>query len=54
MPLPKEWRQFIELLNSNGVEYLVVGALALAQHGWPRYTEDTDIQLRAYRAAATG
>ena len=25
MPLPEDWRAFIESLNSNGVEYLVVG-----------------------------
>ena len=36
MPFPKDWRQFIESLNSNGVEYLVVGAVALAYHGFPR------------------
>lgn len=38
MPLPEEWRAFIESLNSNGVEYVVVGAVALAHHGCPRYT----------------
>ena len=27
MPLPKEWCQSIESLNSNGVEYLIVGAV---------------------------
>jgi hypothetical protein len=43
MPLPKDWRQFIESLNSNGVEYLVVGAVALAYHGFPRYTGDLDV-----------
>jgi len=37
MPLTGEWREFIESLNSNGVEYLVVGAVALAYHGFPRY-----------------
>ncbi len=30
MPFPEDWRQFIESLNSNGVEYLVVGAVAVA------------------------
>lgn len=30
MSLPKEWREFIESLNSNKVDYLVVGAVALA------------------------
>lgn len=43
MPLPEDWRQFIESLNSHRVEYLVVGAVALAQHGLPRYTGDLDI-----------
>jgi len=46
MPLPDDWRAFIELLNSNGVEYLVVGAVALAHHGFPRYTGDLDILIR--------
>ena len=42
MPLPKDWRAFIESLNSNGVEYLIVGAVALAHLGFPRYTGDLD------------
>jgi hypothetical protein len=46
MRLPADWRAFIELLNSNGVEYLVVGAVALAHHGYPRYTGDLDILIR--------
>jgi len=46
MPLPENWRQFIESLNSNGVEYVVVGAVALAHHGLPRYTGDLDILVR--------
>jgi len=43
MPLNKDWRVFIELLNSNEVEYLVVGAFAVAFHGFPRYTADLDV-----------
>ena len=46
MPLPKEWRQSIESLNSNGADYLIVGAVALAHHGWPRFTGDLDILIR--------
>jgi len=46
MPLPQDWRAFIELLNSNGVEYVIVGAVALAHHGLPRYTGDLDILVR--------
>jgi hypothetical protein len=47
MLLPKDWRAFIESLNSNRVEYLIVGAVALAHHGLPRYTGDLDIFLRS-------
>ncbi|MGO8814656.1 MAG: nucleotidyltransferase [Terriglobia bacterium] len=43
MPLPEDWRAFIESLNSSGVDYLVVGAVALAHHGFPRYTGDLDV-----------
>jgi hypothetical protein len=46
MPLNKDWREFLELLNSNGVEYLVVGAFAVAYHGFPRYTADLDLLVR--------
>ena len=46
MLLPEDWRAFIESLNSNGVEYVVVGAVALAHHGFPRYTGDLDILIR--------
>jgi hypothetical protein len=45
MPLPEDWPLFIESLNSNGVEYLVVGAVALAHHGFPRYTGRLDVPL---------
>jgi hypothetical protein len=46
MPLNKDWREFLELFNSNGVEYLVVGAFAVAFHGYPRYTADLDLMVR--------
>jgi len=46
MPLPEDWRVFIESLNSSGVEYLIVGAVALAHHGVPRFTGDLDIFIR--------
>lgn len=47
MPIHKDLREFIESLNSNGVEYLVVGAFAVAWHGHPRFTSDIDFFLRA-------
>ena len=52
MPLNKDWREFLELLNSNGVEYLVIGAFAVAFHGFPRYTADLDLLIRPNRENA--
>ncbi len=46
MPLNKDWRELLALLNSNEVEYLVVGAFAVAFHGFPRYTGDLDLFVR--------
>ena len=46
MHLNKDLREFIELLNSNGVEYLVVGAFAVAWYGYPRFTADIDFLVR--------
>jgi len=46
MPLSKDLREFLESLNSNEVEYVVVGAFAVAHHGFPRYTADLDILVR--------
>jgi hypothetical protein len=46
MPLNKDWREFLGLLNSNGVEYLIVGAFAVAFHGFARYTADLDLLVR--------
>jgi hypothetical protein len=46
MPLSKDLREFVELLNSNGVDYLVVGAFAVAWYGYPRFTADLDILVR--------
>jgi hypothetical protein len=43
MPLPEDWRTFIESLNSNEFEYLVIGAVALAYHGFRRSIGDLDI-----------
>ena len=46
MKLPTDLKEFIELLNSNGVEYVVVGGHAVAWHGYPRYTGDFDFFVR--------
>ena len=36
----------LALLNAHGVEYVIVGAYALAHHGVPRHTGDLDIYIR--------
>ena len=41
--LNRDFKEFVELLASNGGEYLVVGGYALAAHGRPRYTGDLDL-----------
>jgi len=46
MPLNNDLREFVALLNSNRVDYLVVGAMAVAFHGFPRYTGDLDLLIR--------
>ena len=46
MSLPKDWKEFLQLLNSRRAEYVVVGAFALAFHSEPRFTGDLDILIR--------
>jgi hypothetical protein len=46
MPISSDFREFIELLRSERVEYVVVGAYAVAWHGHPRYTGDLDLLVR--------
>jgi hypothetical protein len=47
MALSKDSREFLESLNSSGIDYVIVGAHSLAFHGRPRYTGDLDILVRA-------
>ena len=46
MEAQKDFRDLLELLNAHKVEYLIVGAYALAFHGAPRYTGDMDIYVK--------
>jgi len=43
MNLQKDLREFVELLSALDVHFLVVGAFAVAYHGYPRYTADIDL-----------
>ena len=53
MKLQKDLREFIELLNSHGVEYLIVGGHAVAFHGYPRFTGDVDFFVQPTADNAT-
>ena len=41
-PLPEDFRDFIESLNSNKVEYILIGGWAVGLYGNPRTTKDID------------
>jgi hypothetical protein len=41
--IPRDWKEFIGLLNEHRVRFLVVGAHALAANGRPRATQDLDV-----------
>ena len=46
MEAQKDFKELLELFNEQKVEYIIVGAHALAYHGVPRYTGDLDILVR--------
>ena len=50
--LNSDFKEFVELLNANTVEYLVVGGYALSAYGRPRYTGDIDFWVRPSPANA--
>lgn len=51
-PLSNDLCEFIRLLASEKVEYLIVEAWSLAFHGRPRYTGDLDLFVRREEANA--
>ncbi|HEY5551318.1 MAG TPA: hypothetical protein VIK52_05495 [Opitutaceae bacterium] len=52
IPIPRDFRDFIALLNERRVRYLVVGGYAVAYHGYPRATGDLDIFIGLSRGNA--
>ena len=46
MDLAPDFDEFIASLTAHGVEFVIVGAYALACHGAPRFTGDLDIFVR--------
>lgn len=44
MTLPPDFQDFLHLLHSEKVEYLLVGGYAVGFYGYPRATGDNDLQ----------
>ena len=51
--LPQDFKEFLRLLNSSEIEYLIVGGYAVGYHGYPRPTGDLDIWVASSRENAT-
>lgn len=43
--LPPDFKEFLKLLNSEKVEYLVIGGYAVGHHGFVRATADMDVWI---------
>jgi len=43
IPLPRDFQDFLRLLNANAIRYVVIGGYAVAFHGYLRYTGDLDV-----------
>ena len=48
MDLYVEFHGLIEMLNRNGVDYAVCGGIAVAVHGYPRFTYDIDLLIQPH------
>ncbi len=46
METQKDFKELLELFNKHKVEYVIVGAYALAFHGCPRHTGDLDLFVK--------
>lgn len=44
--IPKDFREFLQLLSENNVDFIIIGGYAVAFHGAPRYTGDIDIYVK--------
>ena len=51
--LPADFRDFLKLLHSHRVEYLLVGGYAVCYHGHYRNTGDIDFWVAVHRENAT-
>jgi len=51
--LAREFKEFLKSLNSNGVEYLLIGGYAVGIHGHIRATNDLDVWVNISQENAT-
>ena len=43
IPLPRDFQDFLKLLNAGRIRYVIIGGYAVAFHGYVRYTGALDI-----------
>jgi hypothetical protein len=53
LQLPDDFKEFLKLFDSNGVEYLLIGGYAVNVHGHVRTTNDLDIWVNISPENAT-
>jgi hypothetical protein len=46
LKLHRDFKDFLKLLNSHKVKYLLVGGYAVGFHGYPRATADLDLWIQ--------
>ncbi|HKB66501.1 MAG TPA: hypothetical protein VKC61_11660 [Pyrinomonadaceae bacterium] len=51
--LAQDFKEFLNLLRANQVEYLLIGAYAVGYHGYPRATQDLDVWIASNPQNAT-
>jgi predicted nucleotidyltransferase len=44
-PLPRDFRDFLKLLEDEKVDYLLIGGYAVGYYGYPRATADMDVWI---------
>ena len=47
--LPPDFKEFLSLLQTHRVKYLLVGGYGVAAHGYPRFIGDMDMWFRRMR-----
>jgi predicted nucleotidyltransferase len=52
LELHPDFKDFLKLLTSHGVEYLIVGGYAVGYHGYPRATGDMDVWIKVSESNA--